>query len=198
MTRRKTSAARRTTAGPVSAADLFAQISGELASLFSAMDWADEEITAAARRHPGSADVLHHAFCILTPRHIGPGMGTEFVYRGHVRELLDRVAAGKDLRPATAAEICLAFVEISQAAPMHGAGAGLYFRMWLQAFPGNLVTPDQADEQVHYEHMHGSRIDDLEEMMRRKVADPHRALDLDDIACQGRHHGQDVSCRFAA
>lgn len=196
MTRTKNSATRRTAAGPVDPADLFAQISDECNSLFLAMDWADEEIAKAARRHPGSADVLYHAFSVLTPRHVGPGMDTEFVYRGHVRELLDRVAAGADLRPATAAEICLAFSEISQVAPMHGAGAGLYFRMWLAAFPGHPAAPDQVDNQIHYEHMHGPQIDDLEQMMRRKVADPQRQLD--DITCKGRHHGEDVACRFAA
>jgi hypothetical protein len=42
---------------------------------------------------------------MLLPRNIGPGMGTEFVYRGHARGLLERVAAGTDLRLATAAEL---------------------------------------------------------------------------------------------
>ncbi|WP_225257891.1 hypothetical protein [Jidongwangia harbinensis] len=160
------------------------------------MEWAEAEIAAAARHHPGQTDVLYHAFSVLTPRHVGPGTGTEFVYRGHVRELLDRVAAGADLRPATAAEICLALSKVSQLAPMHGAGAGLYFRMWLAAFPGHPVTAEMADNQSHYEHLHGPQIDELEETMRHKVADQHRQLG--DIECQGRHHGKDVSCRFAS
>jgi hypothetical protein len=159
------------------------------------MEWAEAEIAAATGRHPGQADVLYHAFSVLTPRHVGPGMGVEFVYRGHVRELLNRVAAGADLRPATAAEICLALSAVSQLAPLHGPGSGLYFRMWLAAFPGHPVTADQADNQRHYEHLHGPQIDELEKTMRHKVADQQRQLA--DSACRGRHHGQGVSCRFA-
>jgi hypothetical protein len=194
MTLTTTSAGRRSATPDPGA--LLALIEAETSSVFAAMEWAKAEIAAAIGRHPGQADVLYHAFSVLMPRHVGPGMGTEFVYRGHVRELLNRVAAGADLRPATAAEICLALSKVSQLAPMHGAGAGLYFRMWLAAFPGHPVTADQADNQSHYEHLHGPQIDELEQTMRHKVADQHRQLG--DIECQGRHHGEDVSCRVAS
>jgi hypothetical protein len=116
---------------------LIAELTAQTAPVFEAMEWVEEEITRACRRHPRSADIIYHAFGVLAPRDIGPGMGTEFVYRGHVRELLERVAAGADLRSATAAEICLALVETSLQAPMHGPAAGLYFRVWLAAFPDN-------------------------------------------------------------
>jgi hypothetical protein len=195
MPRNKTSAARRATSGALDLACLLAQVSGGLQPLLAAMDWADEEIVAASRRHPGQADVLYHAFGALTPRNVGPGMGTEFVYRSHARELLERIAAGADLRPATAAEICLALSQVSQVAPMHGSAAGLYLRMWLQAFPDHPVTSDQADNQSHYEHLYGRQIDELEDTMRRKAADSDRQLA--DIDCDGRHHGEDVACRFA-
>lgn len=195
MTHSKTSTGRRAVSGTLDPATLYAQIRGELQPVFAAMDWADEEITAASRRHPGQADLLYHAFTVLTPRNLGPGMSTEFVYRGHVQELLDRIATGADLRPATAAEICLALSQISQLAPMHSAGVGLYLRMWLQAFPDHPVTADQAGNQAHYEHLHGPQIDELEKTMRHRVADPDRQLR--GIECTGRHHGQDVACRFA-
>jgi len=182
---------RSDTADP---AALFAAIAAETGSLFAAMDWAEDEIAAAGRHHPAEADLLYHAFSVLMPRDIGPGMNTEFVYRGHARELLNRVAAGTNLCPATAAEICLMLAQVSQQAPLHGAGAGLYFRMWLAAFPEHLVTTDQADNQNHYEHLYGPQIDELEATMRRKAADPARQLG--DIQCTGRHHGQSVSCRF--
>jgi hypothetical protein len=122
-------------------------------------------------------------------------MGTEFVYRGHVLELLERAAAGADLRPATAAEICLALVQTSLQAPMHGPAAGLYLRMWLAAFPDNPLTAEHAQHQIHYEHLHGRRIDELEATLRHKLRDPDRQLG--DIACAGRHHDQQVSCSFA-
>lgn len=180
-------------------ADLHALIDGILADtapIFAAMDWAEEEIAAACRRHPGHADALYHAFKILLPRDIGPGMGTEFVYRGHARELLERVATGADLRPATAAEIVLALVETSLRAPMHGAAAGLYFRMWQAAFPDNALTRAHAGQQVHYERLHGPRIDAFEADLRQKLRDPDRQVG--DIDCAGRHHGQLVDCAFAA
>jgi hypothetical protein len=174
---------------------LIATLTAETAPVFAAMEWAEEEIAAAGRRHPRQADALYHAFKVLPPRDIGPGMSTEFVYRGHARELLERVAAGADLRPATAAEICLALVETSLQAPMHGPGAGLYFRMWLAAFPDNALTAEHADHQVHYEQLHGSRIDELEADLRHRLRDQDRQVG--DIDCAGRHHGRPVACSFA-
>jgi hypothetical protein len=174
---------------------LVATLTAQTAPVFAAMDWAEEEIAAASRRYPGRADAIYHAFAVLLPRDIGPGMGTEFVYRGHVQELLQRVAAGADLRPATAAEVCLALVETSLRAPMHGPAAGLYFRMWLRAFPDNPLTLEHAEHQVHYEHLHGSRIDELEVDLRHKLQDPDRQVG--DIDCAGRHHGHKVACSFA-
>lgn len=171
-------------------------LASELAGPFAMMGWAEEEIAAAARRHPGQADVLYHAFSLLRPREAGPGMASEFVYRSHAAELLDRVATGGDTRLATAAELCLACSEASQLAPMHGAAAGLYFRMWQEAFPTHLVTADQAEQQVHYEKLFGPQIDDLEAELRRRTADPQRRLT--DVDCAARHHGRTVTCRYAA
>jgi hypothetical protein len=123
-------------------------------------------------------------------------MGTEFVYRSHAAELLERIASGADTRPATAVELCLLCAEASLIAPMHGAAAGLYFRMWRAAFPYRSISGDDAEQQVAYEKLHGSRIDDLEAMLRHKAADPQRRLV--DIDCSGMHHGQRVQCRYAA
>jgi hypothetical protein len=176
-------------------AALAASLTDELQDAFATIDWAEDEITRATRRHPGHADVLYHGFALIRPRDIGPGMSTELVYRSHAAELLDRIAAGADTRPATAAELCLVCCEASLRAPMHGAAAGLYFRMWLQAFPRHPITGEQAGEQVHYEKLYGSRIDDLQRTLRHKAADPGRQLR--DIDCAGKHHGTRVACRYA-
>lgn len=181
--------------GPLGLSALVADLTAQTAPVFEAVQWAEDEITAARRRHPARADIIHHAFGVLAPRDIGPGMGTEFVYRGHVRELLERVAAGGDLHPATAAEICLALVETSLQAPMHGPAAGLYFRMWQQAFPDNELTAEFAIHQGSYEDLHGSRIGELEADLRHRLRDPDRQLD--DITCAGLHHGKPVTCTFA-
>jgi len=180
---------------PADPASLFAAITTSLAAAFNMIEWAEDEIAQATRRHPAHADTLYHAFELISPRAIGPGMSTEFVYRAHARELLERLAAGPDTRPATAVEVCLACAEASQRAPLHGPGAGLYFRAWLHAFPDHPVTAGHAAQQVHYEHLYGPRIDELEQMLRRKLADPARQLA--GVECGGRHHGTSVACRYA-
>ncbi|BEL12888.1 hypothetical protein Q0Z83_110790 [Actinoplanes sichuanensis] len=166
----------------------------EVASLLTPVEWAEDEIAAASRRHPGQADLLFHTFGLLKSRNIGSGMGTEFVYRGHARELLERVAADTDLRPATAAEICLLLSKVSLQVPIHGAGAGLYFRMGQAAFGDHPLFAELMGDQSAYQQLHGSEIDELEAMLRRKAADPARQLG--GIQCRGLHHGSRVTCRF--
>ncbi|WP_148083799.1 hypothetical protein [Micromonospora sp. Llam0] len=159
------------------------------------MDWAEDEIAKATHRHPDQADAIYHAFSLIRRGHFGLEMPSDFVYRSHAAELLERIAAGADTTVATAAELCLVCAETSQLAPMHGAAAGLYFRLWRTAFPDHPCTPELVDQQVPYEMLHGSRIDELEQVLRHKFTDPHRRLI--DIDCSGTHHGRPVTCRFA-
>ncbi len=159
-----------------------------LSSLFEQMEQAEDEIQRSARRHPDSADLLYHSFGLLTPNH--ELMGTEFVYRSHCTELLERVAAGQDTRPGTAAEVCIACSEASQVAPLTATAAGLYARMWGQAFPGHGDQWDTAAE--HYEALNGSQIDDLEAWARRKLAQVDQRIT--EIDCGGKHHGEPANC----
>ncbi|GAA3852424.1 hypothetical protein GCM10022243_17610 [Saccharothrix violaceirubra] len=152
--------------------------------------WAEDEIDEATHRHPTKADLLHHSFALLTPTH--PLMATEFVHRSHCRDLLDRVAAGTDTRPATAAELCCASCEASQIAPLTRAATGLYFRMWAQAFPH---LPHASDLLPHLEAVDGDRIDDLETHHRRTLSIPTRTLGP--VECSGLHHGKPTKCRYA-
>jgi hypothetical protein len=175
---------------------LIGTLRSDLAAAFTMIDWAEDEIARATYRHPDHADVLYHAFVLLRPRDLGPGMTSELVYRSHAAELLERVATGIDTRPATAAEMCLVCAHVSQRAPIHGAAAGLYFRMWQLAFPHSPITVDQAEQQVHYERLYGPQIDDLENELRGKTADPRRRLS--DVRCAGMHHGKRVVCRYTA
>lgn len=179
----------------VDPATLVTPLQAEVASLLTPIDWAEDEIAAASHRHPDQADLLFHTFGLLKRRDIGSGMGTEFVYRGHARELLERVAAETDLRPATAAEICLLLSKVSLQTPIHGPGAGLYFRMWQAAFGDHPLTAEIIGDQNAYQQLHGSEIDELEAMLRRKAADPGRQLG--GIRCRGLHHGSPVTCRFS-
>jgi hypothetical protein len=171
---------------------VLAEIRSRLDLPLRQLDQAEDEIERAQRRHPGHASELHHALTLLAPAF--PQMSQERVYRGHCRELLDRVAAGTDTRPGTAAEVCLALSHVSLAVPLNTAAAGLYHRMWRQAFPGYGPLAD-ADRGEHYERLEGQAIDDFEALARRKLAQPWRRLGT--IECSGRHHGVQVSCPYA-
>jgi hypothetical protein len=161
------------------------------------MEWAEDEIAQAQQRHPDSADTLHHAFALLTAspvlqrEHLA-----EFVYRSHYRELLERVAASQDTRPATAAEIACACSHASMTAPLNTAATGLYMRMWNRAFPGQRNPFKTLDDAGHYEAIGGTRIDDFEAEARRKLTIKDRTLKEPD--CNGLHHGQPApDCRYS-
>lgn len=161
-----------------------------LAGVFEQMEWAEDEIAKAQRRHRAAHNRLYHSFKLLVQPH--ELMRQEFVYRSHCREILERVAAGQDTRPGTAAEVAIACCESSQLAPLTSTGAGLYGRVWkLAGFPGE----HWDDRQVHHEALSSSLIDDAEREMRRKLASDDRRFGVDD--CGGMHHGEKVSCEFA-
>jgi hypothetical protein len=159
----------------------------QLDTVMDQLGWAEDEITRAHHRHPERADLIHHAFPLLAPAH--ELMRTEFVYRSHCAEILERVAAGTDTRPGTAAEICAACHDASQIAPLNDTAFGLYARMWQRAFPHKPVFTSQAEP---YEALYGQQITDLETLTRAKLAQPGRRLTA--IDCTGTHHGQPVTC----
>ncbi|WP_419703006.1 hypothetical protein [Promicromonospora sp. NFX87] len=154
------------------------------------IEWAESEIDAAITRHPAQGDLLYHGSTLLRPTH--RLMATEFVSRSHYRELLDRLATGKDTRPGTAAEICCACAEASLVAPLNSTAAGLYFRMWETAFPD---MPPITDRTQHHEALDSSSIDALEATSRRTLARKDRVVG--DISWTGMHHGTAVPCTFA-
>ncbi|HET9144029.1 hypothetical protein [Actinophytocola sp.] len=154
------------------------------------MDWAEDEIRLATRRHRGYANELFHSFALLTPT--ADRMSTEFVYRSHCRELLQRVVTDADTRRGTAAELVCTLSQASMVAPFTAPAAGLYFRLWGIAFPDQ---PNFGAERLeHQEALHSSAIDDLEATLRRKLSVPDRRLR--GVQCQGRHHGTTVRCRY--
>lgn len=161
-----------------------------LAPVFNQMEWGEDEIRKAQQRHPHAADALHHSFALIRPTN--DRMNTEFVYRGHCRELLNRVARGEDTRPGTAAEVVIAMCEAAKAAPLIETGYGLIFRMWAEAFPDQ---QELTDDREHREKLHGSSIDDAEAQTRTKLAVSDRVLGP--IECTGWHHGERVACSYA-
>ncbi|PWV71333.1 hypothetical protein SAMN05421630_11563 [Prauserella marina] len=170
--------------------EILESASNALTPVFELLDWGEDEISKAIGRHPHAADTLYHSFTLIRPT--SDRMHTEFVYRGHSRELLDRVARGEDTRPGTAAEVVIAMCEVALATPITQSASGLVFRMWADAFPDQ---PRIGLNNEHREALHGSTIDDHEEFTRAKLAVPDRVLGP--IECSGRHHGERVDCAYA-
>ncbi|KOV84805.1 hypothetical protein ADL03_15185 [Nocardia sp. NRRL S-836] len=161
---------------------------------FERIGLAEQEIAAAQVRHPRHADRIWHSFSLLQP---DPGlerMNSEMVYRSHCREILDRVAAGEDTRPGTAAEGCCALRNTSLVAPLTSAGAGLYLRLWDAAgFP---EIEGFAEARSHYEAFKKPIMDDHEQFLRNKLTMPDRRLG--GINCHGRHHDDKLDCLYAS
>ncbi|MGW4528852.1 hypothetical protein [Amycolatopsis sp. NPDC004378] len=164
-----------------------------MAGAFERMEWAEEEIAAAQARHPRQASQIWHSFSLLVPNSGLERMSYERVYRAHCREILDRVAAGEDTRPGTAAEICCAMLNTSLLAPLTSAATGLYMRMYQAA--GLPQFDELAESSRHHEALEHSLIDDHERFARRQLSMADRRLG--DIDCHGRHHGEEVSCVYA-
>jgi hypothetical protein len=109
-------------------------ISDALSSIFESMEWAETEIAAAEIRHPDRAALVHSCFLPLQPSPVISTLMNERIYRAHVRELLDRVAEGKALTPATYAELCILFSAASLAAPLNQDGTAAYNYCFKKAF----------------------------------------------------------------
>jgi|ERR1700742_253971 len=163
-----------------------------MAEAFDQMELAEDEIRKAQDRHPAHRDRLYHSFSLLKPNMGLERMASEMVYRAHCRELLERVVAGTDTRPGTAAEVCCVMLETTKLAPLTSAAAGLYMRMWSACgFP----ELDQFSEaSAHHEALERVVIDDHERLARRKLADNDRTLG--EIECKGLHHGTMVECAY--
>jgi hypothetical protein len=173
--------------------DGVAGIFAAMADGFEHMKWAEQEIAAAQARHPGHADRIWHAFSLLLANPGLQRMAYELVYRAHCREILDRVAAGEDTRPGTAAEVCSAMVNTSLLAPLTSAASGLYLRMWQAA--GLPELDEITGASGHHEALERSTIDDHERSARRRLATADRRLG--DIACRGLHNSVKVDCSYA-
>lgn len=152
---------------------------GAILGTVSATSWAEDAIDEAMARHPDRADVLWHCFALLVPTHELVA-GTAMVYAAHCRELLERAAAGGDLRPATAVECVVALCGASKLAPLSATGTGLYLRLWSRA-----GLPDVAGGALeHYEAIRGDRMDEQEAWLRAKLARPERVLTVSHVrAC---------------
>jgi hypothetical protein len=150
--------------------DLVNDIQQSVEPILRALSWAEDEIEAAQRRRPDTADRIGRGFRLLRPTF--PRMSNESVYRSHCRELLDRVASGDDTRPGTAAECGIALAETSRRVPLRTSAVGLYTR--IRRLAG--LPPIEPNRGAHYEALFGTVIDDHEAWLRRKLLQPWRTL----------------------
>jgi hypothetical protein len=178
---------------PLRFANIWAKAEAVAATAVAQLDWAEDEIRLAQHRHQAAADHLYHAIVVLAPT--SRLMTTEFVYRSHCRELLNRIAEGDDTREATAAEVAAACSEVSLVLPLGTAGNTLYRRTWTQAFPDQPVF--DAAETAHYAYVAGDRTEQLETKVRQQLRQPTRTLD--GVTCPGRHFTEPrPDCPYAA
>ena len=167
---------RDLTAARLTALDALFDGMGDLVeSVLDRCLWAEDEIEAAQRRH-GERDrgPLWNSFRLLKPTH--ERAWPELVYRAHCRELLDRVAAGIDTRPATDAEKIGVLSAASQAAPLNGGAETLYLRIGTRMLPDVFEGIGDVLDVQAYEKVHGSRADDYETQLARKLAQPWRRI----------------------
>lgn len=104
--------------------DLWLDVTRALEGVSRQIEWAEDEIQQAMERHPSERDILYRSFPLLNPTH--KLMATEFVYRSHCQEILERLVTGADTRPGTAAEVCCLCCDMSLRAPLSSPAAGLY------------------------------------------------------------------------
>lgn len=145
------------------------RVAGAIEGVFSRMELAEEEIEAAKRRHPRLAGRIHQAFLHLCPTPALSSAG-EKAFRAHCRELLERVAAGEDLRPGTAAEVLSILSELSLAAPLDRIGTLLFVKLFASLFPEAAATMHRYDEPPQADRYEKERVAELEVSLRRKLS----------------------------
>ncbi|MER5352531.1 hypothetical protein ABT093_19640 [Kitasatospora sp. NPDC002551] len=121
---------------------------------------AEEEISAARERH-GETErgPLWNAFLLLQPSDVLES--APLLYRAHVRELLERVAAREDTRPATSAELLAALSAGSVQVPLSPSAVCLAARLVARLPPGDTLPVDVEVLDIEgYERLFGAEADE--------------------------------------
>ena len=105
-----------------------------VANAFKHMKIAEGEIAAAKHRYPNMVEQLHNSFKLLCPPETFAKYTGE-LYRAHAKELLQRIARGKDLSLATRAELCIALSEASLLTPFRNDLYCFYSQCFRVVFP---------------------------------------------------------------
>jgi hypothetical protein len=140
--------------------------------VFGCMRVAEEEIAAAIKKQPQHRDAIDatfkHACCtdLIRARQSYP------LYRCHVRELISRMIAGVDIRPATKAEVLSVAIELSLQAPLVREWYALYVRCFVEVMPFLAVEIEKKIGELNSkaEEPWPGATDDLLAQMQRKFA----------------------------
>jgi hypothetical protein len=130
--------------------------------LFDSMRVAEEEIAAAINKHPKKhREAINETFkhaCVTQPLRLKQSLT---LYRSHVRELIERMIAGADVRPGTRAEVLATLSECSYAAPLPNQPYTLFIRLFSEIYPQHMKEignpewkkleswPGYSDELLH-------------------------------------------------
>jgi len=133
---------------------------------------AEGEIRAAQQRHPEAANRINRAFMLCAKGSVAL-RAPERAFLLHVRELLDRVAAREDTRPATDGELIAVFSMASQVCPLQLDAASAYVKLGRKH--GLL-----EDDGVVLPESYPGAIDDTIARLRAQWAVPDRVLEDDE------------------
>lgn len=140
--------------------------------VFEYVDIADKFIEDTIRKYPDRAPELWDTFKLLQPSTKMMKMHHK-VYDHHIRELMQRVLNGDDLKPATRAEIQVEMSEVSQVIPIHNRGAFLFSRLFKQIFGATHRIVQDIDTVALNEPYKGAA-DEMESELRHKLRNEDR------------------------
>ena len=129
--------------------------------IFEFIEVAEREIAKAKAERPEAAERIDRLFIHLQPAHVKVPAR---IYLAHVRELIARVVAEEDLRPATKAELCLALSHGSLARPPARDEAAAYARIFSELFP------EQGELAEGFSESYPGAADEVLEPLARRIA----------------------------
>jgi len=144
-------------------------------AVFNAIEIAEDEIDRAMQLYPESQKAIWNAFKMLQMPTIFRGKSDE-LYRAYCRELLARVVQGKDVQPATDAELVVNIAEASLAAPPTRTAGYLYMTLFHKIFGSQVYDDLGLDDGAKYMAVPQSAVDELHNFLRKKGTVQDRAL----------------------
>lgn len=140
--------------------------------IFEYVDIAEKFIEDTIRQQPHRASDIWDTFKLLQPSTKMMKMHMK-LYDSHIRELMQRILNGEDLKPATRAEILIAMSDVASVIPIHNCGAYLFSRLFKQIFGAKHPTVTAIDS-VKLNEPYAGAADEMESELRHKLRDDNR------------------------